>query len=83
MFVIVPLHKLCNKSLGIFNAAEVFRIDNPALHRREYAFGEGVVVARVRPAVARHHVQLLEQRLQILAPHGLAIVRMHKQFCRA
>lgn len=51
MFVVVPVNKFNDEPFRIFDTHEVLRIHNPALHRRKDAFGKGVVVARVRPAV--------------------------------
>ena len=60
VFVVVPIHKLDDKTFRILDACEELEVNDASLYRREYTLRERVVVAGVRPAVARKHVQFLE-----------------------
>lgn len=60
VFVVVPILKIDDKTFRILDACEELEVNDTPLHRCEYTLRERVVVAGVRPAVARHYVQFLE-----------------------
>ena len=77
MLFVVPRHELRTERFRGFEGVEVLRIDHSSLQGREEAFREGIVIARMRPAVTGEDATQLEHRLKCQTAHRFSIVCMH------